>query len=196
MSSWRWACWCSKHVEDYNVTYILLINKEFCIKVGKWNKFMLQNFTTEIPKDFYWSKEYSVKNKYSCLNEGLCINFIFFPTFILTRLFREIHRNSRLCVYLDPWNSVPRIRNCTVTLNSSLRPYCRAIRLKLEILTYVNRSSTGKFKGFRAKMSAFVTFDSPCCFSVCVFIYKSNTNIQIFILLDCNYCKWNPMISV
>jgi len=48
-----------------------------------------------------------------------------------------------------------------VTLNSSLRPYCRTIRLKLEILTYVNRNSTAKFKGFRAKMSAFVTFDSP-----------------------------------
>ena len=26
---------CSKYVEDYNVTYILLMNKEFCIKVGK-----------------------------------------------------------------------------------------------------------------------------------------------------------------
>jgi hypothetical protein len=27
LSSWRWACWCSKHVEDCNVTYILLMNK-------------------------------------------------------------------------------------------------------------------------------------------------------------------------
>ena len=24
LSSWRWAMYCSKHVEDYNVTYILL----------------------------------------------------------------------------------------------------------------------------------------------------------------------------
>jgi hypothetical protein len=27
LSSWRWACWCSKHVEDCNVAYILLMNK-------------------------------------------------------------------------------------------------------------------------------------------------------------------------
>jgi hypothetical protein len=27
LSFWRWACWCSKHVEDCNVTYILLMNK-------------------------------------------------------------------------------------------------------------------------------------------------------------------------
>jgi len=36
-SSWRWACQCPKHVEDNSVTYILLMNKELCIKVGKWN---------------------------------------------------------------------------------------------------------------------------------------------------------------
>ena len=29
-SSWRWACWCSKHVEDNSVTDILLMNKENC----------------------------------------------------------------------------------------------------------------------------------------------------------------------
>ena len=29
-SSWRWACWCSKHVDDNNVTNILLTNKENC----------------------------------------------------------------------------------------------------------------------------------------------------------------------
>ena len=29
-SSWRWACWCSKHVEDNSVTNILLTNKENC----------------------------------------------------------------------------------------------------------------------------------------------------------------------
>jgi hypothetical protein len=27
LTSWRWAWYCSKHVEDYNVTYILLYNK-------------------------------------------------------------------------------------------------------------------------------------------------------------------------
>ena len=30
ISSWRWACWCSKHVEDNSVTNILLTNKENC----------------------------------------------------------------------------------------------------------------------------------------------------------------------
>ena len=30
LSSWRWACWCSKHVEDNSVTNILLMNKENC----------------------------------------------------------------------------------------------------------------------------------------------------------------------
>jgi len=44
LSSWRWACWWSKHVEDCNVTYILLINKKKCIKVGKWNKFKVRSF--------------------------------------------------------------------------------------------------------------------------------------------------------
>ena len=29
-SSWRWACYCSKHVEDNSVAYILLMNKENC----------------------------------------------------------------------------------------------------------------------------------------------------------------------
>ena len=29
-SSWRWSCWCSKHVEDNSVTNILLMNKETC----------------------------------------------------------------------------------------------------------------------------------------------------------------------
>ena len=29
-SSWRWACSCSKHVEDNSVTNILLMNKENC----------------------------------------------------------------------------------------------------------------------------------------------------------------------
>ena len=29
-SSWRWACQCSKHVEDNSVTNILLMNKENC----------------------------------------------------------------------------------------------------------------------------------------------------------------------
>jgi len=28
--SWRWACLCSKHVEDNSVTNILLMNKENC----------------------------------------------------------------------------------------------------------------------------------------------------------------------
>jgi len=28
LSSWRWERYCSKHVEDYNVIYILLKNKE------------------------------------------------------------------------------------------------------------------------------------------------------------------------
>ena len=41
MSSWRWAWYFSKHVKDYNVTYILLMNKELCIKVGNWNKSIL-----------------------------------------------------------------------------------------------------------------------------------------------------------
>jgi len=27
LSSWGWARYCSKHAEDYNVTYILLQNK-------------------------------------------------------------------------------------------------------------------------------------------------------------------------
>ena len=40
-SSWRWACWCSKHVEECSVTYILLMNKALCIKVGKWNNSIL-----------------------------------------------------------------------------------------------------------------------------------------------------------
>ena len=31
----KMACWCSKHVEDYTVTYIL---HTLCIKVGKWNR--------------------------------------------------------------------------------------------------------------------------------------------------------------
>jgi hypothetical protein len=29
----------SKHVEDSSVTYILLMYKELCIKVGKWNTY-------------------------------------------------------------------------------------------------------------------------------------------------------------
>jgi len=29
-SSWKWAYWCSKHVEDNSVTNILLMNKENC----------------------------------------------------------------------------------------------------------------------------------------------------------------------
>jgi hypothetical protein len=41
LSSWRWACWCSKHVDYSSVTYILLLNKELCIKVGKWNNSIL-----------------------------------------------------------------------------------------------------------------------------------------------------------
>ena len=41
LSSWRWACQYSKHVEDISVTYILLMNKELCIKVGWWNNSIL-----------------------------------------------------------------------------------------------------------------------------------------------------------
>ena len=30
-----------KHVEDNSVTYILLMNKELCIKFGQWNNSIL-----------------------------------------------------------------------------------------------------------------------------------------------------------
>ena len=36
LTSWRLAWWCSKHVEDYNVTYIYIYSyrkKELCIKL-------------------------------------------------------------------------------------------------------------------------------------------------------------------
>lgn len=50
-----------------------------------------------------------------------------------------------------PWNSVPRIRNCTVTLNSSLHPYCRTIRLKLEIWRTSIETAPASSKSFERK---------------------------------------------
>ena len=41
LTSWRWAWYWSKHVKDYNVTYILLYNKGIVHYVGNWNKSIL-----------------------------------------------------------------------------------------------------------------------------------------------------------
>jgi hypothetical protein len=58
--SWRWACWCTKHVEDYSVTYILLMNKKLCIKVGKWNKSICHSVTEFYSQRFHTAAPFYV----------------------------------------------------------------------------------------------------------------------------------------
>jgi hypothetical protein len=103
-----------------------------------------------------------LKNVCSEVNGRLCISFSVFNIYSYTsRVFREIHRNARLLVYMDPRKCIPcyadLYRNLEQRFTSVLRKYSSEIRA----VTYVNRNSIGEFKEIRAKMSAFVTFDSP-----------------------------------
>ena len=55
----------SKHVEDSSVTYILLLNKELCIKVGKWNNSILwctvEKTSASVSQHFAWILVISLK---------------------------------------------------------------------------------------------------------------------------------------